>query len=324
VLTKQGTTDFYTWWTTPVGTDGGIAAPHVPYFSGVTTLSNSPLLVSGGLVGIGQAPATDILEAFGKGWLRDGVYCGAGAAAAAVGGVWSPAAGEVDIGMAGGYHMRLALTDSPNAATLANDSSTAYYAVARPSGTQSGQDGILPDGSRVYGGLVTAISAALPPLTGAGTGHAAGIAPDPGATSHARNPFYLGDDAFWHPILGCILNYNFVTTQESTTSGTAVDLPTQDLVTLTLDVAATVLIAYDATCVATVAGAAVSNYVVIDGVSALTDTVQEAVASYYFKLRTLYVKTALAAGSHVIKIQHSTNTGTSYWSNRLLQVIRLS
>jgi len=45
------------------------------------------------------------------------------------------------------------------------------------------------------------------PFVGAGTGHAAGLVPDPGATAHAT-PYLLGDDGQFHPLAGTALSYS--------------------------------------------------------------------------------------------------------------------
>src|SRR6185369_7327596 len=45
------------------------------------------------------------------------------------------------------------------------------------------------------------------PFVGAGTGHAAGLVPDPGGTAHGT-PYILGDDGQFHPLAGTALSYS--------------------------------------------------------------------------------------------------------------------
>jgi hypothetical protein len=159
----------------------------------------------------------------------------------------------------------------------------------------------------------------------AGTGHAHGAVPDPGATAHTHYPYYLGDDGAWHPRAGELLGHSFVQTDQTTTVSTAVDLATADSVSFTLDAPSDVLLVYSAIAYVGTGGFACTNYVFVDGTNAASvNYTSPATANSLFAAPISWKAAGLAAGAHTLTVRHSVQAGaTAHWLFRTVQIVRV-
>ena len=169
----------------------------------------------------------------------------------------------------------------------------------------------------------TQATALLDAFTAAGGSAAKGLAPAPGATTHSNRPFYLGDDGSWHARTGELIAASFVTTSESTTSATAVDLTTTQHLTFTLDETSDRFIQVSST--HSNSGANVNRLVVdVDGSDTTLAATAVTAASTNNVMAHSMTSTGLASGSHTIKLQFSTSAGTASFFNRTITVWRLA
>lgn len=154
-----------------------------------------------------------------------------------------------------------------------------------------------------------------------GASHAAGAVPDPGSTASTGR--YLREDATWVAPPGEILGYNYVATDQSTTSTTYTDLTSADSVSVTVPTGgANVLVEFFCYIYNTVDNAVAGSEIFLDGV-AQTGSVSEPSASnfYQWPYHLVYKLTSLAAGSHTIAVKHRTAAGqTGHWLLRSLIV----
>src|SRR5262249_61234911 len=134
----------------------------------------------------------------------------------------------------------------PGDFSLARSPVTPFGTLAVPKATQSANTVYAgpTSGGAVVPTFRALVAADYPAFVAAGASHARGAVPDPGATAHSNFPYFLGDDAAFHPIKGEILGSKYVDTDESTSSNVMGHLTTHDEVTFTLDVAADVVIMY--------------------------------------------------------------------------------
>ncbi len=145
--------------------------------------------------------------------------------------------------------------------------------------------------------------------------------PYPGATTHPNAPYLLGDGSVWLKQSHALATL-FVSTNESTSSVTYVDLATPDSITFTLDEARNVLVEYLAYAFNSVAGNICYNEQFLDGVGqGLTEAgIAMPFASNAQPLPNATIYSALAAGSHTISVQHRVSAGTGNWLRRLLKI----
>lgn len=125
------------------------------------------------------------------------------------------------------------------------------------------------------------------------------------------------------PYPGQIVGYNFVATDESTTSTTYVDLATVDSVTFTLGATQDLLVEYLSSAYNTVTNGVFFSEMFLDGVAQTSSEVAqgEPVASTFVAHIMSFKMAGVAAGSHTIKVQHKTQTSTtSHWKTRALKV----
>lgn len=167
-----------------------------------------------------------------------------------------------------------------------------------------------------------------PALFGAaGTGHAEGLVPDPGATAHPTQQWALLDTVAFAAIKGQILSSIYTATDESTTSTSYTDLSTADSVTFTLDATQDVLVLYFA--VIYNSGANVNySQVYLDGAAQTSPASELAQRCVYIAANaapiaaTAHVLTykisGVTAGSRTVKIQHKVDAGTGDWKIRSL------
>lgn len=165
-------------------------------------------------------------------------------------------------------------------------------------------------------------------LTGNGT--SAINATSAGTTGYALTSNGASADPTFQALPGTIVGFNSVTTDESTTSTTYVDLTTADSVSITLNATQTLLIEYVANAYsATSSITDVSSEVFLDG-TAQTSTAftQEFPAGTPFLIVGHVFTCSLASvgsGSHTIDIKHKVNSGTTgHWKNRTVKVSILS
>ena len=127
------------------------------------------------------------------------------------------------------------------------------------------------------------------------------------------------------PRNGDLLGYQYIDTSESTTSVPLVDLPTVHQFSVTLTAACDVLIE---------AGAWLYNSTVQNAIGTLGVLVNGTLQNYPASVSCAGVSARaimsgafsmrLPAGTHVIKMQYNTNTGTAYYSHRYLKCTRAS
>lgn len=174
--------------------------------------------------------------------------------------------------------------------------------------------------SRVKGMSATEATALLNSFVAAGGGHLPGVVPDPGATSYAQHPKILGTQASWITHSGKIIAGTWVTTQESTTSTTYVDLTTVQSYGFTLDVATDVVIF--AACGYLNTGGTNPIGIIcadIDG----TDTAicaTSAINTSSLQNMSGAITATLAAGAHTIKLQFRVTAGTGFFSDRTMMI----
>lgn len=154
----------------------------------------------------------------------------------------------------------------------------------------------------------------------AGGSAAKGLVPSPGATAYTNNPRILGSQAAFVVHSGKIIDDAPVTTQESTSSTSFVDLTTAQSITFTLDEAGEVLVEATATYVNT-SGAGNIGLIAanVDGSNTVlsqcspigTTTIHPMAGSYSF---------SLSSGSHTIKLRFRVTGGTGQFSDRNLVI----
>lgn len=170
----------------------------------------------------------------------------------------------------------------------------------------------------------TIAAADVPTFVAAGGSHAAGAVPDPGATAHTNEPYYLGDDAAFHVARGAALHDEFVATSETTTSTTGADLTTVQSFTFTVDVVgATYVVAVSATTSSNTANAVNRLYVNVNGGKTIVAQFTcAATATNYNEACVCYTVTGLGTGAQTISLQFGTNAGTATFLNRGFRVWR--
>lgn len=165
-------------------------------------------------------------------------------------------------------------------------------------------------------------AADLPTFVGAGGSAAKGAVPSPGATAHPNQEYILLEDATWGKNLGGYLGSSYVGTNQTTTSATATDLATTQHVSVPLDEACDVLI--EASCVTYNPTASAVNVLTIDVDGSDTGASYEMFGSNKQVQMVLRITASLSAGNHTIKLQFATNAGTGNFSNRTINVWRIS
>lgn len=118
---------------------------------------------------------------------------------------------------------------------------------------------------------------------------------------------------------GQVLAASYVTTNETTTSTTAVDLATTQHLTFSLPSSTDVLIRVS---IGQSSNSAVANntiYVDIDGTDSVVGIATEPVATYNFAMTGVHHAT-LSSGSHTIKLQFSASVGTASFAYRSITV----
>lgn len=175
--------------------------------------------------------------------------------------------------------------------------------------------------SRVKGMTGTETTALLDAFVAAGGSAAKGVVPSPGATAYTNHPRLLGSQAAFVAHSGKILGDAPVTTQETTTSTTFVDLTTTQSVAFTLDVAGDVLVIATAAYVNTAGAGNVgllaadvdgSDTVISQTSPISTTSIQSMAGTFSF---------SLASGAHTIKLQFRVSGGTGQFSNRNVIVV---
>lgn len=168
-------------------------------------------------------------------------------------------------------------------------------------------------------------AADVPVFVAAGGSHAVGAVPDPGATAHTNQPYYLGDDSTFHRPYGLILGTpNFTSTSETTTSTSAADLTTVQSVTFSVDETSNVWVSVGATHSNNTATAINRLHVTVDGSATTVSQFVCTGANQNFNMANGYYATGLtvAGNPHTIKVQFSVNAGTGTFSNRSISVER--
>lgn len=187
-------------------------------------------------------------------------------------------------------------------------------------------------------GTVTSVGLSLPsifavsgsPVTTSGTltgelaaQAAATVFAGPSLGSPAAAPTFralAANDLPAHP--GDVLGQTFVNTRESTTSTSPVGLTTAESVSLPYaDSPFTVLVLFAATGLHSVANGQLNMYLNVDGVATAYASTTAGSANLPYALAGCVVL-SLAAGSHTIALQYSTNTGTASFQNRGLVIFR--
>lgn len=170
--------------------------------------------------------------------------------------------------------------------------------------------------------------AEIPAFQAAGSFHTKGGVPDPGAVSHAAQPWYVGDDGAWHLLAGKVLASNYVGTDQSTASTVATDLTTADSVTFTLDATRNVLLLFFSNAylsAGTVNSFNLSNTFTDSLVGALGGEWDTPPAALNAGVASIaYLVASLSGAAHTVKCQHFVpNGGTGHWRQRLLLAILL-
>jgi hypothetical protein len=131
------------------------------------------------------------------------------------------------------------------------------------------------------------------------------------------------DGAAWQLQTFGVLGSLFTVTDETTASASFVDLATSDSVTFTLAGPTKVVVEYSSNSYSTGAGGGTAfNAVLIDGTQ--VDDGNQAITFSGTSLPlvsvALWKSSALASGSHTVKIQHKSGGATIHWRDRLLVV----
>jgi len=196
-------------------------------------------------------------------------------------------------------------------------SSATRYDCSGFAGASATVSGLTFTGGIYTNGTISAFAAA-------GGSHAAGLVPDPGATSHSNRPMVLKDNAAFAFLTGEVLASQFIATDEATTSTTYVQLTTHETITFSLDATTTVLLQYQALAYNSTSPAAMRVRFNIDGVAstpsiaAYTTTGGGAVF-----LHGMLWSVSLGSGSHTIYVEHNVSAGTGDWFNRFLMAMAL-
>lgn len=169
-------------------------------------------------------------------------------------------------------------------------------------------------------------AANLPVMVAAGGSHAKGAAPDPGATAHANDHYFLRDSGVWTRQAGQYLGHYFVATDESTNSTAIAHLATIERVDFTVDVACTVLVFWRANVYSASAAADLITTMCLDGA-----VVSGAISSVSLPLGytsdvVICVPLILAAGAHYVYTVKQVNTSACFghWRQRMLSVHRVN
>lgn len=128
----------------------------------------------------------------------------------------------------------------------------------------------------------------------------------------------------WFTAKGEIYGSSTVTTGQTTTSATPVDLATTQHVTFTVPLgdSGDVIVFVSATCTNGTTNAIDVLTIDVDGTDTTAAQVTVQIATAPFSASAALKFAGLAPGSHTIKLQFSTNAGTATFSNRAITVFR--
>jgi hypothetical protein len=157
-------------------------------------------------------------------------------------------------------------------------------------------------------------AAMLPAFVAAGGGHLKGIVPDPGATAHPNQPYYLGDDGNWDYPYGRILQSFFNAGPNSATGAGPVNI--NDLFNFTLDVPLAIWAVYSARAYSDTANTNLRDFWYLDSTSlAVIDIFCSGAGQAHAYSHVQ--KMSVTAGSHQVSVQKGMpNGGSGTWMNR--------